>query len=138
MTLGSCQADSDLGGFSGVVHITIPEDPYQGAPASNPRRGAGSPGPRYGGRPKRTYRPPDDQNSGCNGGTNQWGDRSGDAVNWHDHNPTDLVSNLRGAKVYVASGNGTPCGPEDPRPRVVSSMARSMVRRGADTAAAAG
>src|SRR5205823_5770656 len=37
-----------VGGFSGVVHITIPEDPYQGAPASNPRRGAGSPGPRYG------------------------------------------------------------------------------------------
>lgn len=110
-----------VGGFSGLSHITLPEDAYTGAPAANPRHGAGSPGPRSGGRKPKPYRTPDDANSGCNNNSNQWGDRNSDSTNWHGHNPTDLVSNLRGLTVYVANGNGTPCDALDPidRPTIV-------------------
>jgi S-formylglutathione hydrolase FrmB len=102
------------GGFSALAHITVPEDPYPGAPASDPKSGAGSPGPRQRGRPAHPYRAPDDANSGCDNSANQWGDRNDDAGFWHGHNPADLVSNMRSlGAVYVASGNGTPCGPED-------------------------
>lgn len=103
-----------VGGFSAVAHTTVPEEPYVGAPASDPKSGAGSPGPRYHGRTPPPYRTPDDANSGCDNNANQWGDRNDDAGFWHGHNPADLVANMRplGA-VYVASGNGTPCSPID-------------------------
>lgn len=104
------------GGFSPLAHITTPEAPYQGASASDPRPGAGSPEQSFTGRPH-PYRTPDDANSGCDNNSNQWGDRVSDAVVWHGHNPTDLASNLRGLKVYVASGNGTPCDALDPLDR---------------------
>jgi diacylglycerol O-acyltransferase / trehalose O-mycolyltransferase / mycolyltransferase Ag85 len=101
------------GGFSALAHNTVPEEPYAGNPASNPRTGAGSPGPRFRGRPAPPYRTPDDAKSGCDNNGNQWGDRNDDAGAWHGHNPADLAGNLRGATVYVANGNGTPCSPED-------------------------
>jgi S-formylglutathione hydrolase FrmB len=99
------------GGFSPLSHITIPDQPYAGAPASDPKTDAGSPGPAFGGR-ARGYRTPDDEHSGCNGGSNQWGGGVRD-IRWHERNPADLVSNLRGVSVYVASGNGVPCSPDD-------------------------
>jgi S-formylglutathione hydrolase FrmB len=127
------------GGFSALAHITIPEDAYRGAPASSPRTDAGSPGPRSAGRPRSPYRTPDDAKSGCDNGSNQWGDRNSDATNWHGHNPTDLVSNLRGATVYVASGNGTPCDPLDPvdRPTIIEPGDAGTLVMSQDFAAAA-
>jgi S-formylglutathione hydrolase FrmB len=101
---------SVLGSFSGLDHLTIPESPYAGAASSHPHHDAGAPGPAFAGRPTRAYRPPDDQGSGCgpsNGSA--FGDPVRDRVVWHDHNPTDLASNLRGVAVYVAAGNGVPC-----------------------------
>src|SRR3954469_17499344 len=103
---------SVTGGFSPVSHLTIPDQPYQGAPAEDAKTDAGSPGPAFAGRPP-PYRTPDDANSGCNGGSKQWGSGVRD-VHWHALNPTDLASNLRATSVYVASGNGVPCGPDDP------------------------
>jgi S-formylglutathione hydrolase FrmB len=127
------------GGFSALAHITIPEDAYGGAPPSSPRPGAGSPGPRYGGRAPRPYRTPDDANSGCSNGSNQWGDRNADATNWHGHNPTDLASNLRGSIVYVANGNGTPCDALDPidRPTFIEPGDAATLVMSQDFAAAA-
>lgn len=55
--------------------------------------------------------------SNCQGG--QPGDESifGDPVTediwWHNANPADLASNLRGMFVYSASGNGVPCNGQD-------------------------
>src|SRR3954471_1717818 len=103
---------SVVGGFSPISHLTIPDQPYQGAPADNAETDAGSPGPAFADRP-RPYRTPDDANSGCNGGSKQWGSGVRD-IQWHARNPADLASNLRTTSVYVASGNGVPCGPEDP------------------------
>jgi S-formylglutathione hydrolase FrmB len=101
---------SVMGSFSGLDHLTLPEAPYAGAPPTAARHDAGSPGPAFGGRPARPYRPPDDAGSGCgpsNGSA--YGDRVRDAVVWHDHNPADLASNLRGVAVYLEAGNGVPC-----------------------------
>jgi S-formylglutathione hydrolase FrmB len=97
--------------FSGLVHLTTPEDPYRGA-ASEPRPGAGEPGAAYGGRPAPRYEPPTDAGSGCQSNGSAFGDRTGDAVVWHDHNPTDLASNLRGLSLYVGAGDGVPCDDE--------------------------
>jgi len=60
-------------------------------------------------------------------------------VNWPCHNPTDLVSNLRGANVSVASGNGTPCGPEDvvDRPTFIELAEAGALVMNRDFAAAA-
>jgi S-formylglutathione hydrolase FrmB len=99
------------GGFSPISHITIPDPPYEGAAPDNAKSDRGSPGPSFGGRPH-PYRTPDDANSGCDKGSNQWGSGVRD-VHWHARNPADLVSNLRATTVYVASGNGVPCGPDD-------------------------
>src|SRR5207247_1152503 len=30
------------------------------------------------------------------------------SVRWHDHDPTELVGNLRGLSLFIASGDGTP------------------------------
>jgi S-formylglutathione hydrolase FrmB len=103
------------GGFSPLSHITIPDQPYPGARAEDVKTDAGSPGAPSGGR-EQEYRTPDDGGSGCDNGSSQWGSGVRD-VNWHSRNPADLVSNQRGATVYVASGNGVPCGPDDPLDR---------------------
>src|SRR3954452_3633791 len=102
---------SVTGGFSPISHLTIPDQPYQGAPAEHAKTNPGSPRPAFGGR-AHPYRTPDDANSGCDKGSNQWGSGVRD-VHWHARNPADLVSNLRATTVYVASGNGVPCGPDD-------------------------
>src|SRR4051812_48918759 len=48
------------GGFSAIAHNTSPDQPYEGAPASTPRRANGSPRRRpFLGTPQR-YHPPDD------------------------------------------------------------------------------
>jgi pimeloyl-ACP methyl ester carboxylesterase len=127
-----------VGGFSGLAHTTEPEDPYEGA-VTEPQPGTGSPGPAYGGHAPRPYRTPDDANSGCNNSSNQWGDRVNDAVIWHGHNPADLASNLRGTKVYVGNGNGTPCDPLDPldRPTIVEPGEAATLVMNQDFAAAA-
>jgi hypothetical protein len=103
---------SVAGSFSGIVHSTTPEAPYQGTPAQHVRTGAGSPGPRYNGRRRAAYRPPDDDHSGCQGGQSYNGSRVDDAWDWHNHNPTDLASNLRPVAVFDGAANGTPC-PDD-------------------------
>jgi len=44
-----------------------------------------------------------------------WGNPITDDANWRAHNPTDLVNNLRGLKLFIACGNGFPGGThEDP------------------------
>jgi len=44
-----------------------------------------------------------------------WGDPILQDANWRAHNPTDLVNNLRGLKLFIACGNGFPGGThEDP------------------------
>jgi S-formylglutathione hydrolase FrmB len=102
-----------VGSFSGIVHSTTPEPAYRGAPARHVRTDSGSPGPRYGGRRAPAYRRPDDNGSGCqSGGQNYNGNRVDDAWDWHNHNPTDLASNLRSVAVFNGAGNGTPC-PDD-------------------------
>ncbi len=46
---------------------------------------------------------------------NVWGNQVTQDANWRAHNPTDLVNNLRGIRLIIASGSGTPGGPhEDP------------------------
>jgi diacylglycerol O-acyltransferase / trehalose O-mycolyltransferase len=42
-----------------------------------------------------------------------WGDPAGDAATWAQHNPFDLVDGLRGVRLFVAAGDGSP-GPLDP------------------------
>ena len=44
-----------------------------------------------------------------------WGNPITEDANWAAHNPKDLVNNLRGIKLFIASGNGFPGGThEDP------------------------
>jgi S-formylglutathione hydrolase FrmB len=45
-------------------------------------------------------------------GNCKWGEFPRDEVVWRDNNPTDLAPNLRGVRLYVRSGDGTP-GPFD-------------------------
>lgn len=47
---------------------------------------------------------------------NVWGNQLLDAETWAAHNPTDLVGNLAGKELFVATGTGTPGGPagDDP------------------------
>jgi len=40
-----------------------------------------------------------------------WGDQLTDADTWKEHNPTDLVADLSGIELFVATGTGTPGGP---------------------------
>jgi S-formylglutathione hydrolase FrmB len=102
-----------VGSFSGIVDTTLPDAPYHGAEASDVRTDAGSPGPARFGSPPPPYRPPDDSGSGCGQSGSSSGNRVTEAIDWHNHNPTDLASNLRGLTVYLAAGNGVPC-PDDP------------------------
>jgi S-formylglutathione hydrolase FrmB len=101
-----------VGSFSGLTDLTFPEANYLGAGAT-PQYDAGSPGPVQGDAPAPAYHAPDDEGSGCQGGGDQFGDRVFDPVQWHNHNPTDIGSNLRGIGVYLAAGTGIPCGPQD-------------------------
>lgn len=98
--------------FSGIVHLTLPEMPYQGASADGARTDAGAPAAPQNGRPRAAYKPPDDDRSGCNGGGSSSGDRVQDAIDWHNHDPTELASNLRDVRLYLSAGNGVPC-PDD-------------------------
>jgi S-formylglutathione hydrolase FrmB len=102
-----------VGSFSGIVDTTLPEGPYVGADATDVRTDAGSPGPIQFGPPPPPYKPPDDSGSGCGQSGSSNGNRVTEAIDWHNHNPTDLASNLRGLTVYLAAGNGAPC-PDDP------------------------
>ncbi len=45
-----------------------------------------------------------------------WGDPATDEATWRAHNPTDLVGDLRGIALFVATGDGTQGGPagDDP------------------------
>jgi S-formylglutathione hydrolase FrmB len=40
-----------------------------------------------------------------------WGNQLTDEPNWRAHNPTDLVANLDGTALFLATGTGTPGGP---------------------------
>ena len=44
-----------------------------------------------------------------------FGDRATDEINWADHDPATLASNLRGMSLFMYTGNGQP-GPLDPNP----------------------
>jgi S-formylglutathione hydrolase FrmB len=100
------------GSFSGLADLAYPEANYYGA-GSAPLPGAGSPSAPQGDALAASYHPPDDEMSGCQGSGDTFGDRVLDPVQWHNHNPTDLASNLRGIPVYLAAGSGVPCGPQD-------------------------
>src|SRR5512139_4086760 len=64
-----------------------------------------------------------------------WGDPVLDMARWKAHNPRDLAENLRGMRLYVASGDGRPgaaeTGPESPDPleRAAYAVTRSFVAR---------
>jgi S-formylglutathione hydrolase FrmB len=102
-----------IGSFSGNDHMTAPESAYTGAPAEDVRTDAGNPAPAFDGRPAKPYHPPDDTHSGCGSGGNSMGNPVTEAIDWHNHNPTDLASNLRGLTVWVSAGTGIPC-PDGP------------------------
>jgi S-formylglutathione hydrolase FrmB len=42
-----------------------------------------------------------------------WGNQVTDNANWRAHNPTDLAANLKGTKIFLASGDGLPGGKYD-------------------------
>jgi S-formylglutathione hydrolase FrmB len=45
-----------------------------------------------------------------------WGDQLSEEDEWRRHNPTDLAAKLKGVKLYVSSGMGTPAGPSGDDP----------------------
>jgi S-formylglutathione hydrolase FrmB len=101
------------GSFSGLTHLTFPEDPYQPA-APQPSRDAGAPGTPRDEAPAQPYRPPTDEGSGCGRQDGSaFGDRVDDATVWHAHNPTDIAPNLHPVSVYAAAGSGVACAVED-------------------------
>jgi S-formylglutathione hydrolase FrmB len=57
----------------------------------------------------------------CGGGQPGDAGLAGDPVMsdiwWHNLNPTDLASNLRGLTLFITSGNGVPCGSGDVTPQ---------------------
>jgi S-formylglutathione hydrolase FrmB len=63
-----------------------------------------------------------------------WGDPVLQERIWRAHNPYDLAERLRGTRLYVASGDGTP-GPEDtagrhdPLERAAHAVTRSFAER---------
>lgn len=97
------------GSLSGVVHLTIPEEPYLGPGDVPVRTDAGAPGEPRGPSPPGSYQPPRFTCAGNAG----FGNRATEAWHWHANNPSDLATNLRGLGLYVMAGNGTPCGPDD-------------------------
>jgi S-formylglutathione hydrolase FrmB len=124
---------ASVGAFSALADLTYPSATYYGA-GSAPLTGAGSPGPAQGDAPPPAYHPPQDEPSGCQGSGDTFGDRVLDPVQWHNHNPTDLASNLRGIGVYLAAGTGLPCGPQDLGGKInlfpfIEPGARDMARR---------
>jgi diacylglycerol O-acyltransferase/trehalose O-mycolyltransferase len=58
-----------------------------------------------------------------------WGDPATQGVVWHDNDPTETAGNLRGTRLFVRSGDGTP-GPLDPPgsagPDVVETVVGQM------------
>lgn len=43
-----------------------------------------------------------------------WGDYAGHEVRWRDHNPPDIVGNLRWTKLFVVTGSGVPAPGDSP------------------------
>lgn len=98
--------------FSGLVHLTVPETPYRGPPPGEVLTDAGDPGPPQPGEAeRRPYAAPTDE-AGCGAPGSAFGDRVGNATQWHNANPADLAMNLRGVALYVGAGSGVPC-PDD-------------------------
>ncbi len=74
--------------FSGIVHTRLSEDVVQDYRALVRHQGNTDP-------------------------DNLWGNPISDAATWARHNPYDLVDALRGTRLFVAAGDGSP-GPLDP------------------------
>ena len=98
-----------VGSFSGVVHLTVPDEPYAGPGEVPARTDPGDPAAAREASPPSEYAPP---RPTC-GRRDALGDRVRDAWHWHAHNPTDLATNFRGMGIYLMAGNGQPCGPGD-------------------------
>lgn len=95
--------------FSGILHLTAPDDPYRGPSIVDERDGPGD-ATLSDPRQPSAYTAP---RPSCEGRGDALGDRVRDAWSWHSRNPTDLAPNLRGTAVYFSVGNGVACGPAD-------------------------
>jgi diacylglycerol O-acyltransferase/trehalose O-mycolyltransferase len=58
-----------------------------------------------------------------------WGDPKADRRTWAAHDPTELAGRLRGARLFVASGNGRRPGGRDPIEATVFGESRAFVAR---------
>jgi len=94
--------------FSGLVHLTLPDAPYPGAPRGEVRTDAGAARAPQDEPPRKPFAPPTDE-AGCGAPGSPFGDRRANATQWHNANPTDLAMNLRGLALYVGAGSGVPC-----------------------------
>jgi S-formylglutathione hydrolase FrmB len=112
------------GGFSAPVPFVVPDQPYAGPGEVPPSEGAGSPGaPR--GPADDPYAPP---KQGCNSGGDALGNPAVDRWFIHGNDASSLAVNLRGMGVYIASGNGAPCGPQDARDPILLAGVEPGVR----------
>jgi S-formylglutathione hydrolase FrmB len=113
-----------VGSFSGPVPFVAPDPVYTGPGDVQPSPGAGSPGaPR--GAADDPYAPP---REGCNSGGDPVGDRATNGWFFHGNDAASLALNLRGLGVYVSSGTGASCGPQDARDPVLLAGAEPGVR----------
>lgn len=113
-----------VGGFSAPVPFVAPDQPYTGPGDVEPSPGAGSPGPARGPAAD-PYGKPQPQ---CNSG----GDATGSPVSnrwfFHGNDAASLAVNLRGLGVYISSGTGVSCGPQDARDPVLLAGAEPGIR----------
>ena len=113
-----------VGGFSGPVPLTTPDEPYAGPGEVEPSPGAGSPGPPRGPADDPYGRPRPE----CNSGGDPVGRRVDNGWFWHGNDAGSLAVNLRGLGVYFSSGTGASCGPQDARDPVLLAGAEPGVR----------
>jgi S-formylglutathione hydrolase FrmB len=112
------------GGFSAPVPFVAPDEPYTGPGEVEPSPGAGSPGPPRGPAADPYANPKE----GCNSGGNAIGSRVDNGWFFHGNDAASLAQNLRGLGVYISSGNGATCGPQDARDPVLLAPTEPGVR----------
>lgn len=112
------------GSFSGPTPFVAPDEPYAGPGDVEPSPGAGSPGPARGPADD-PYGKPQPQ---CNSGGSAIGRRADNGWFFHGNDAASLAVNLRGLGVYISSGNGASCGPQDARDPVIPAGVEPGVR----------
>jgi S-formylglutathione hydrolase FrmB len=113
-----------VGAFSAPVPLVAPDPVYTGPGDVEPTPGAGSPAPPRGPLDD----PYADPKEGCNSGGSAIGTRAENGWFFHGNDAASLAVNLRGLGVYISSGNGQPCGPQDARDPVLLAGAEPGVR----------